>query len=138
MSQVGERVGYLIKQVDQAFRRASEERLREIGLSLAQYAVLRALADAPGAAAAELARRTFVTRQSLRDVLNGLRRAGLVEVAEQADSGRALPVTLTGRGRELMEQGDAMVLEVEERMIAGVAAEPLRGLLRECARNLGR
>lgn len=41
---------------------------------MSQYAVLRAVADVPGAPVAELARRTFVTRQSLGDVLNGFER----------------------------------------------------------------
>ncbi|MFI7462315.1 MarR family winged helix-turn-helix transcriptional regulator [Nonomuraea sp. NPDC049646] len=136
---VRERIGYLVKQVDQAFRRAGEERLRPLGLSIAQYALLRALADAPGAPAAELARRTFVTRQSLRDVLAGLTAAGLVSVAERPGVGRALPITLTGPGRALLDQADAIVLDVERRMTAGFPSEEvghLAALLSACARNL--
>ncbi|MFI6600752.1 MarR family winged helix-turn-helix transcriptional regulator [Nonomuraea sp. NPDC050536] len=136
MSQLDQRVAYLVKQVADAFRRASERRLRELGLSMAQYAVLRALADVPGAPAAELARRTFVTRQSLRDVLGGLTAAGLASVAREATAGRALPVTLTDEGRALLERAEAIVLEVEERMIAGLPADELAGLLRACAENL--
>jgi DNA-binding MarR family transcriptional regulator len=72
--------------VQQTFRRSCEERLRELGLSMSQYAVLRALADAPGAPAAELARRTFVTRQSLRDVLAGLTATGLASSSTMASA----------------------------------------------------
>jgi len=136
---IGRRVGYLVKQVDQAFRRACEERLRAHGLSMSQYALLRALADAPGAPAAELARRTFVTRQSLRGVLAGIQAAGLVSVAAQPTSGKALPVTLTADGRALLDRADGIVLDVEERMIAGLpsdSVEQLSSLLTACARNL--
>ncbi|MEU7740556.1 MarR family transcriptional regulator [Nonomuraea sp. NPDC049158] len=136
---VRQRVGYLVKQVSQAFRGACEERLREIGLSMSQYAVLRALADAPGAPAAELARRTFVTRQSLRDVLAGLTRAGLVSVATQPTSGRALPVTITDAGQSLLDQAHSVVLDVEERMITDLPpgdVEQLASLLTACAQNL--
>ncbi|MGW4412472.1 MarR family winged helix-turn-helix transcriptional regulator [Nonomuraea sp. NPDC004702] len=136
---VRDRIGYLVKQVDQAFRRSCEERLRPLGLSLSQYALLRALADAPGAPAAELARRTFVTRQSLRDVLGGLTAIGLVSVAERPDVGRALPITLTGPGRALLDQADEIVLDVEHRMTTGFPPEEVRHLatlLSACARNL--
>ena len=136
---VRRRIGYLIKQVDQTFRRSCEERLREVGLSMSQYAVLRALADAPGAPAAELARRTFVTRQSLRDVLAGLTAAGLASIATRPTAGRALPITLTDAGKTLLDQADAIVLDVEERMIAGFPPDEvhrLASLLTACARNL--
>ncbi|MGP3914994.1 MarR family winged helix-turn-helix transcriptional regulator [Nonomuraea sp. 10N515B] len=141
MSQEGvsRRIGYLIKQVDQAFRRSCEERLRELGLSMSQYAVLRALADAPGAPAAELARRTFVTRQSLRDVLSGLTAAGLASVAARPTTGRALPITLTAAGRTVLDQADAIVLDVEERLITGFPSgevHKLASLLTACAHNL--
>lgn len=136
---VRQRIGYLIKQVDQAFRRSCEERLAKLGLSMSQYAVLRALADAPGAPAAELARRTFVTRQSLRDVLGGLKAADLARVATQPTAGRALPVTLTDKGQALLDQADAIVLDMEKRMITSLPPTEVRqlaSLLTTCAQNL--
>ncbi|MER7014507.1 MarR family transcriptional regulator [Saccharopolyspora sp. NPDC000359] len=136
---VRQRVGYLVKQVQQSFHRACEERLRPLGLSMSQYAVLRALADAPGAPAAELARRTFVTRQSLRDVLNGLQAAGLASVADHPTAGRAKPVTLTDRGRALLDEADGIVLDVDARMTSSLApekAQELAALLSACADNL--
>ncbi|MBT2230034.1 MarR family winged helix-turn-helix transcriptional regulator [Nonomuraea sp. NEAU-A123] len=139
MSQLDERIGYLVKQVQQAFRRACEEQLRSVGLSMSQYAVLRALADAPGAPAAELARRTFVTRQSLRDVLTGLKEAGLASVAAQPSAGRALPVTLTDSGRLMLDQAERIVMEVESRMLITLPPGDVRQLatlLTTCAENL--
>ncbi|OLR92499.1 MarR family winged helix-turn-helix transcriptional regulator [Actinokineospora bangkokensis] len=140
MSQAGplDRAGYLVKQVQQAFHRACEDRLRPLGVSMSQYAVLRAVADTGGAPAAELARRTFVTRQSLRDVLAGLTAAGLVEVGA-VTTGRARPVTLTGRGEDVLARAEQVVLTVDDRMTASLTAEQvgqLTALLRSCAADL--
>src|SRR6267142_2799084 len=94
------RPGYLVKRVQQLVRSTADDDLRELGLSVAQYAVLNALSEHPGASSAELARRCFVTRQSLQDVLSGLRAGGLAVVAEKAVTGRARPASLTELGRQ--------------------------------------
>jgi DNA-binding MarR family transcriptional regulator len=141
MSQVptGERPGYLVKRAQLALNQACTDRLRPIELSMSQYAVLRALDDHPGASSAELARITFVTRQSLRDVLGGLRSAGLVTVAEQATTGRARPVALTTSGRTKLRAADEIVAETETRMLEGMSAtdqRQLSALLLTCVANL--
>ncbi|WP_037367230.1 MarR family winged helix-turn-helix transcriptional regulator [Amycolatopsis orientalis] len=133
------RPGYLVKRVQQAFRQMSDELLRPIGLSMSQYAVLVALAEKPGASSAEVARRCFVTRQSLRDVLTGLKTAGLVAVAEEASTGRARPVRLTASGEARLEEAHRVVGEVEERMLTGMSETDRRrlaALLSTCAENL--
>ncbi|HXO13024.1 MAG TPA: helix-turn-helix domain-containing protein, partial [Mycobacterium sp.] len=72
-------IGYLVKRVQQGLRRQCDLALKPTGLSMAQYSTLRALNEHPEASAAEVARLCFVTRQSLQDMLSGLRVAGLVE-----------------------------------------------------------
>ncbi|WP_328607131.1 MarR family transcriptional regulator [Amycolatopsis sp. NBC_00345] len=134
------RPGYLVKRTQQALRQSCDEQLRPIGLSMSQYAVLRALADNPGASSAELARQCFVTRQSLRDVLGGLRTAKLVTVAAEATSGRARPVTLTRSGKIHLQGAEKLIAEVEERMVDGLSATDQRRLaqlLKRCSDNLG-
>lgn len=136
---VENRPGYLVKRVQQLLRQACDAELRPARMSLAQYAVLSALADHPGASSAELARLCFVTRQSLRDVLGGLRAAGLVVVAERASSGRARPVALTPNGRDRLQVADQAVTRVEDRMLAGLAEHDrhqLAALLTACAEHL--
>lgn len=132
------RPGYLVKRVQQLFRQAGDERLRAAGLSMAQYAVLRQLADHPEVSSAELARLCFVTRQSLGEVLAGLRRAGLVTVGEGA-SGRVRPVRLSDTGRARLADAEAAVADVEDRMLAGLGdgdRRRLAELLARCADNL--
>ncbi|WP_326569071.1 MarR family transcriptional regulator [Amycolatopsis rhabdoformis] len=128
-----------MKRVQVELRQVCDEGLRPMGLSMSQYAVLRALADRPGASAAEVARRCFVTRQSLRDVLGGLTKAKLVEVAEEATVGRARPVTLTRAGKAHLQAAEKVVGEAEERMLDGLddgERQNLAALLQRCASNL--
>lgn len=134
-------VGYLVKRVQQSLRRRSDAALREKGLSVAQYAVLRALADHPDASAAELARLCFVTRQSLQDMLTGLRSTGLVGDAQEQPAGRARALTLTALGRRRLATAHSAMIEVEAAMLDGMSPAARRELARglvACAENLER
>lgn len=132
-------VGYLVKRVQQSLRRRCDAALRETGLSMSQYAVLRALADHPRASVAELARLCFVTRQSLQDVSTGLRSAGLIDHAEVPARGRARALTLTATGRRRLAAAHSAVTAVEAQMLTGLSGAECRrlsGLLGACAANL--
>jgi DNA-binding MarR family transcriptional regulator len=132
-------VGYLVKRVQQNLRRTCDAALRPTQLSMAQYAVLRALADHPEASAAELARRCFVTRQSLQDVLGALRSSGLVELAEGPVRGRSRSLQLTRSGLRRLRAGATALAGVELAMVEGispVARDELVELLTQCAENL--
>jgi DNA-binding MarR family transcriptional regulator len=132
-------VGYLVKRVQQSLRRQCDAALRPTGLSMAQYAALRALADLPDASASDLARRCFITRQSLQDVLTGLRSAGLVTDAASAPRGRARALALTAAGRKVLAAGDAAVNGVDAAMVADLTPTERRqmaALLVRCAENL--
>src|ERR1700759_1231029 len=98
VSETERAVGYLVKRVQQSLRRRSDDALRSTGVSMAQYAVLRALADHPDASASELSRLCFVTRQSLQDVLTGLRSSGFVAQSDRPARGRARSLELTSAG----------------------------------------
>lgn len=131
--------GYLVKRVQQAFRRRSDAALRATGLSMSQYAVLRALADHPDASAAELARLCFVTRQSLQDVLTALRTDNLVDDAGLPPRGRSRALTLTPEGRRRLAGADDAVMQIDALMVQGLSGaeqQRLSQLLLCCAQNL--
>ncbi|MGV0737492.1 MarR family transcriptional regulator [Mycobacterium syngnathidarum] len=131
--------GYLIKRVQQSLRRNCDAALRPTGLSMAQYTALRALADHPQASAAELARLCFVTRQSLQDVLSGLRADALVEDSSGPQRGRARALQLTAAGKRRLSSAHAAVLSVEQDMLNGIpgkSRKELTSLLLQCAQNL--
>ena len=89
---------------------------------------LEVLGQQPGLSAAELARRTFVTRQSMQGVLQGLAARGLLSRPAAAPQGRALPTELTADGRALLRRASRAVAEVERRMLDGLPAESQRRL----------
>ncbi len=98
-------VGYQLKRAQQALRTAMDEGLRAQGLTTPQYAALTHLeADGP-LSGAELARRCFVTAQTINAILVGLERARLVERAPHANHGRVIEARLTKRGRVKVQGG---------------------------------
>jgi DNA-binding MarR family transcriptional regulator len=132
-------VGYLVKRVQLGLRRRLDAALKPTGLSMAQYAALRALAEHPDASAAELARLCFVTRQSLQDLLTGLRAAALVETADAPPRGRSRSLSLTRLGSRQLSTASDAVAAVQAAMMQGISVSEQRSaadVLVRCAQNL--
>jgi DNA-binding MarR family transcriptional regulator len=139
LSEAERSVGYLVKRVQQGLRRRCDTALKPTGLSMAQYATLRALAEHPDASAAELARLCFVTRQSLQDMLAGLRAAGLVETADAPPRGRSRSLGLTRLGSRRLSAAHEAVFAAEAEMLQGISArdrQNVADVLARCANNL--
>ncbi|MCM6763796.1 MarR family transcriptional regulator [Rathayibacter sp. ZW T2_19] len=131
--------GYLLKVASTALRSAMEEVLHPLGMTITHYSCLELLAQRPGLSNSELARGTFVTRQSMNVLLQSLEQQGLVSRAERPVSGRVLPTELTESGRRQLETASAAVRAVEDRMVSGLAdgdRERLTRLLASCAAAL--
>ena len=132
-------VGYHLKRAQQALRTAMDEGLRAQGLTTPQYAALTHLeADEP-LSGAELARRCFVTAQTMNAILVGLERARLVERAAHARHGRVIEARLTKRGRAKVQGAHTTVFGIEERMLSEITAAGRRTLnetLRRLVENL--
>ncbi|MFI6703841.1 MarR family winged helix-turn-helix transcriptional regulator [Streptomyces sp. NPDC050509] len=126
---VTEHVGYRLKRASAALRSAMDKALREHGLTVPQYSCLELLDEQPGLSNADLARGTFVTRQSANVVLRGLKDAGLITRADVTDHGRALPVHLTPAGQQRLHVARESVYAVEVRMIEAIPQRRLAALL---------
>jgi DNA-binding MarR family transcriptional regulator len=83
---------------------------------------------------ADLARATFVTRQSGNVVLRGLQDAGLITRPATADHGRARPAHLTEEGHRRLAAVQAAVHAVEQRMVTAVPPQRLAALLTDLDR----
>lgn len=123
-------LGYLVKEASSALRVAMEEVLRPLEMTITHYSCLELLAQRPGLSNSELARGTFVTRQSMNVLLQRLERQGIVSRPATAPSGRTLPTELTARGREQLAAASAAVKEVEDAMLGGLTKDA-RAQLRE-------
>lgn len=130
-----EEFGVLIKETQSVLHQRMAEALRPLGLSVAQYACLQNLYDSPGITSSELARRTFVARQSMNVLLQGLVKRRLVERSGERGPRRELAATPTAHGIALLRRAHERVNGIADRMTAGLNPEQLRQLrdaLTEC------
>ena len=128
-------IGYLVKQLQHAMRSQMDRGLRTIDLSMAQYALLTAIDEAPGSSGAEIARRCFITPQSVTGLIAGLSKAKLIKRKASATHGRIIEVALSAAGRERLEKARSIVIDVEEKMLQTVdeaQRKNLAELLRSC------
>ncbi|NKX72526.1 MarR family transcriptional regulator [Rhodobacteraceae bacterium R_SAG1] len=117
-----ETLGYALKRAQQAMRSYMDRRLKEIGLTAPQYAVLASLEVEPGASNAALARLAFVTPQTMQVMLVKLEDAGFIERKPDADHGRIQRTTLTARGQTVVKKAHDIARQAEE--VARDAASP--------------
>jgi DNA-binding MarR family transcriptional regulator len=126
-------IGYAIKQAQALLHLRMEEALKPLQLTVSHYSCLYRLRLEPGISAAALARRTFVTRQSMNVMLQQLIDRGLVARPTHADTGRALPTALTAEGDEALDTAQELVDAVEQRMLAGLTRSETAALDRGLA-----
>ncbi len=117
------RPGYLLKRAQMALHQAMAGALDPHGLTVAQYAVLSALAEEPGLSNAELARRAFVTPQSMNKFLHDLEKQQLVIRQPHPRHGRVLQASLTPEGRRVVAAASAAVDTIERRMLTGLSPQ---------------
>jgi len=131
-----DRLGYELKRAQRGLRLAMDQQLAGLGLTTPQYAALAVLEDAPGISSAELARRCFVTPQTMNALVAGLERRGLLGRQAHPVHGRILETTLTGEGAGLLRRADERVRAIEACMASSLSAKERRQLLellRRCA-----
>jgi DNA-binding MarR family transcriptional regulator len=129
------RVGYLIKRAQTVLHDAMLDALGPSGLTVTQFALLTALEEEPGLSNADLARRTFVTPQSMHAVLQELESRQLLVRRTHPQHRRVLRAELTQGGRETLEEAADAVNAVEERMLSKLsdpARSRLAGALSSC------
>jgi DNA-binding MarR family transcriptional regulator len=112
------RPSYTIARVERAVRRAIAERVGEHGLTVPEYTALSVLRRRSGLSNAQLARRTYVTPQSMNAVLAGLQGRGLIARTPSRDHSRVLKTELTAAGDRLLAACETEVEAFEEEMLA--------------------
>jgi DNA-binding MarR family transcriptional regulator len=109
---------YLIKQVELAVRAELDDLTRPAGLTALQYTALTVLERHPDIAAAHLARHSFVTGQTMADMVTALLSRGLIERHRDPTDRRRLVIALTPAGRRLLDQLRPQVAALQERMLS--------------------
>ncbi|TQJ91864.1 MarR family winged helix-turn-helix transcriptional regulator [Streptomyces sp. SLBN-31] len=113
---------YMVKQVELVVRSHLDELVRPAGITALQYTALTVLERHDGLSAAQLARDSFVTAQSIADLVRSLENRGLVRRERNPRNRRELLILLTDAGRQLLAQHAEPVRELEERMVRDLTA----------------
>ena len=133
------RVSYVIARLDRAVRREITGIVSPHGLTATQYTALSVLRMRKGLSNAQLARRSYVTPQSMIEMLGTLEGKGLVTRSPAPDHGRILRTELTAKGRRLLSRCDAAIDRMETEMTAELSPEQLHEfeqMLRSCVHML--
>src|SRR6201986_381785 len=101
-----------MKQVEMATRARLDELVRPAGLTALQYTALTVLERHSDLTSARLARYSFVTPQSMADMVSALLGAGLVDRHRDAGDRRRLVLALTAKGRALLDDYRPAVAEL--------------------------
>lgn len=133
------RISYVIGRLDRVVRSAIATTIRDQGLSVGQYTVLSVLGHRGSLSNAQLARRSYVSPQSMNEVLVNLETQGYVTRQDDPNHGRIRRTTLTPKGRSALAACDALVADVEAEMTASLSMDDrtvLHHLMIECVHGL--
>jgi DNA-binding MarR family transcriptional regulator len=130
---------YVIKQLELAVRAQLEGLVRPAALTVKQYTALTVLERHPDMTSAELARYSFVTSQSMADMIAPLLSRELIDRRPDPADRRRLVLTLTAKGRRLLKTYEPKVAALEQDMVRSLSAsqiDDLAHLLLACRRAL--
>ncbi len=121
---------YLQKQVELAVRSHLDDLLKPAEITALQYTALTVLERHPDLTSAQLARNSFVTTQSMADMVTTLEARGLIERHRDPADRRRLVIGLTSDGRALIRRYRGKVKDLERRMLSGLTDQQVGELRR--------
>jgi DNA-binding MarR family transcriptional regulator len=134
------RISYAVARLERAVRAGISKRVRPYGLTTLQYTTLSVLGTrGQPLSNAQLARRTYMTPQSMIEVIDALERMGLIRRNAHPNHRRIYPASLTAKGRRVLAACDAEVDEMEEEMLSELGPEERASLLawlKSCVRGM--
>lgn len=120
-------LGY-VKRAEQTTQAAKEHVLRDFGITPAQQSAMAILSDHDGITAAELARKTAVTPQTMNSTLGRLEKRGLIERTPHPMHGTLIEIRLTDTGRDLFDRADTAVAVLDSTLVDSLTADELQTL----------
>jgi DNA-binding MarR family transcriptional regulator len=134
-------VSYAVARLHQRVFAGITERVAPHGLTTLQFTTLSVLSrhGAP-LSTSQLARRAFMTPQSMSEVIHALERKGLIKRNPHPNHRRTLPATLTAKGRRVLAACEEAVSEFEGSMLEGFSEKDraeFLDMVKAAVRNLG-
>jgi DNA-binding MarR family transcriptional regulator len=135
---VADRLGNTIKRAEQALIARKTEVLRPFDLTVPRYSVLLLLSLFPeGMSAAQLARESMVTPQTMSTVLANLEKRGWMEREPSQLHQKVIVNRLTSSGRAVLKKADKEARRVEDGLRAEFTATELERFENYLERAIG-
>ncbi|MGH2960987.1 MAG: MarR family winged helix-turn-helix transcriptional regulator [Solirubrobacterales bacterium] len=128
-TEVAEFAGQLFFRLWRASHTRTAEALESIGLTPALFGLLNVLGVRDGAIQLELATTMGIDPSTLVSLVDELESAGLAKRRPHPNDRRAREVTITAKGRRLLERGRRMAFQVEDEVLRGLTTAERRELL---------
>ena len=123
------RPGFLLRRAHQISAAVFEEACRDLGLTPAQFGVLTVLRSHPGLGQSTLARALGFDKVTVLRVLRGLEGRGLVARAPVAGNRRAMCVTLTRQGEQVLDEAQGPAEQAYRRLMGPLDRKQQQQLL---------
>jgi DNA-binding MarR family transcriptional regulator len=134
-------IGHLLKNLHLLVRQTLEEALRvqRIDMSFAHFMAMIALDSEPGIPGAELARRVFVTAQTMNTILRRLEREGDIQREPHPEKSRADSWFLTKSGQARLKRARVIAVNIWLRMLSPLKSSEIKqmqGMLERCIHGM--
>jgi DNA-binding MarR family transcriptional regulator len=121
-------IGYVLKRTHMLFRSKMDAVLSAHDLTTPQFACLFQLHEDAGLSNAELARRCFITPQTMHKIVVGLEKKGLIKREPEPQHLRIQRTLLTPAGEQVLTQSKATVSALEKAMATPFSADEIQRL----------
>ncbi|HLK45896.1 MAG TPA: MarR family transcriptional regulator [Acidimicrobiales bacterium] len=133
-------VGFALSQLGLATSRAFAQLVEPLGVEPRHFAVLRAIRTFSDESQHAIAERLGIPASTMVGLVDGLEAKGLVERAQHRSDRRAHVLTLTRQGAGVLRRAEALGVQRERELCAGLSEAErttLLALLGRVAANLG-
>lgn len=121
--------GFVLSDISRLARRAFDRRVRELGLTRAQWLVLLHLARAPGCTQSDLADSMQMQKITVSRHVARLLQRGWVERRDHAEDGRAYHLYTSRKAGPLIEQLAAVAATLRDEYMRGLPVGRQRALM---------
>jgi DNA-binding MarR family transcriptional regulator len=118
-----------VRKANLVIRKKLDAGLRELGITTPQYALLNELDFSPGLSNAELARKCFVTAQTMNVILVDLEKKELVLREAHPTNRKVRTTSLTPKGTRLILRARSRVEEAEIRLYRHLSEDEAQTLI---------
>jgi DNA-binding MarR family transcriptional regulator len=117
-----ETLNHWVKLAFHAMRRELEVSLRRSGMTITQWRALGVILHKPGATHSDLMRLLEIEAPSVTSLVNGMERNGWVKRTRSTADARVKRLSLTARGRKMIQAAGEAIGPVEDRMASTLSA----------------